>query len=77
MVLVTLDINGLDFTGHASFGSGRFPCFEGEFHNDRDGGDVIIHAERFCANNVQGYMSYHDGYSGNFLGTLQSNPAHF
>ncbi len=77
MVLVTLDINGLYFTGDASFGSGRFPCFSGEFHNDREGGTIDVHAERFCANNVQGTMSSYDGYSGNFYGTLQRNPEHF
>ena len=77
MVLITLDINGLYFTGDATFGSGKFPCFTGELHNDRDGGNIEVHAERFCANNVQGYMSSHDGYSGNFYGTLQRNPEHF
>ncbi len=77
MVIVTLDINGLEFTGDASFGSGRFPCFSGEFQNDREGGNVEIHAERFCANNVQGYIKSTDGYSGNFYGTLQRNPEHF
>jgi len=75
--LITLDINGLYFTGDATFGSGKFPCFTGELHNDRDGGNIEVHAERFCANNVQGYMSSHDGYSGNFYGTLQRNPEHF
>lgn len=75
MVIVTLDINGLYFTGDATFGSGKFPCFSGEFDNDRDGGTAIVHAERFCANNVQGYMRFMNGeYSGGFWGTLQRNP---
>ena len=77
MVLITLDINGLYFTGNASFGYGRFPCFTGELHNDRDGGNIEVRAERFCANNVQGYMSSYDGYSGNFYGTLQRKPENF
>lgn len=77
MVLVTLDINGLYFTGNTTFGSGKFPCFYGEFHNDRDGGNAYVKAERFCANNVQGYITSHDGYSGNFWGSLQPNPTHF
>ena len=77
MVLITLDINGLDFTGDATFGSGKFPCFSGELHNDREGGNIEVHADRFCANNVQGYMSSYDGYSGNFYGTLQRNPEYF
>ena len=77
MVLITLDINGLDFTGDATFGSGKFPCFSGELHNDREGGNIEVHADRFCANNVQGYMSSYDGYSGNFYGTLQRNPENF
>ena len=77
MVLITLDINGLYFTGDATFGSGKFPCFTGELHNDREGGDAYVKAERFCANNVQGYISSKDGYCGGFWGTIQSNPEHF
>jgi len=77
MVLITLDINGLYFTGDATFKPGRFPCFSGELHNDREGGNIEVHAERFCANNVQGYMSSYDGYCGNFYGTLQRNPENF
>jgi len=78
MVLVTLDINGLYFTGDVTFRPwGRFPCFSGELHNDRDGGNIEVRAEEFCGNNVQGYMSSHDGYSGNFYGTFQRNPQHF
>lgn len=76
MVLITLDVNGLYFTGDASFGSGRFPCFSGELYNDRDGRGVEFRAERFCANNVQGYMSSLNGYSGDFYGTLQRTPEH-
>jgi hypothetical protein len=75
MVLITLDINGLYFTGDVTFGSGRDPCFSGDLRNDEEGGYAEIRAERFDANNVQGYISSKDGYSGGFWGTIQRNPS--